>query len=195
MYCLLPHGHVHCNEIYTMPSLLVIPAAVYSTLQDSGLGLSKLKDFNYMEKNMSASDLADIHVAQLKFPFTFSPELGIVMAQSPLDQLAIRLSEEGPDAQLHQDLYYRVNGRIQTCMLRSGGNAANTVYEYSLHAVDENLWVAVQQRLRDEPSDPGRLLLRANSSFFDELIAQALHTLPFERVCSTNLFTYYLGSL
>ena len=172
-----------------------MPDDTFTMLQEAGLGLSKLKDINYMAKNLSVIDLADIHVALQEFPFSFSQELGISKAPSPLDQLAGVLSSAGPEADLLQDLYNRVNGRIETYQLRKGENLTVPVHQYRLHAVDENLWVAVQQRLRDEPSDPSRLLLRANSSFFDDMIAQVLHTSSFDRMCSTNLFTYYLGSL
>jgi len=178
-----------------MPALLVIPEDTFVVMREASLNLAGLCDINYMSKHLSASDLADIHIALHEFPFVFSSELGFEKAKSPLDQLAQIMNEESKDSIKLQDLYNRVNGRIDSYMLNKSLNADNSVYQYSLQVINENLWVAVQQRLRDKPSDPSRLLLRANASFFDDMMAQALHSIPFNRVCSTNLFTYYLGSL
>jgi hypothetical protein len=170
-----------------MPILTVVPQDVFDLMQNEGIELSKLNDVNYMAEHLAASDIADIHHALKAFPFQFSDELEIQLSQSPFARLA--LDEK------YADLYYRVNGRIETTALRNEAEAKQNVFSYTLYPVEENLWVAVQQRLHNEPGDPNRLLLKANTGFFDAVIEQALHTQSFERVCSTNLFTYYLGSL
>lgn len=176
-----------------MPKLLVMPHDVFTMLQQSGVEFSCLDDVNYMSENLAASDMADIHIAMETFPFEFSPELEIHRAKSPLATLT-QACTESPNNEKLQDLLYRVKGRITTISLRNA-NEEGCVLSYELYPVNETLWVAVQQRLRKESGDPSRLLLRANNALFDGMIAQALHTHPFERVCATNLFTYYLGSL
>lgn len=170
-----------------MPVLTVVPQVVYDMMRDEGISLSKLNDVNYIAEYLSAADIADIHQALSDFPFAFSPELGITMADSPLALLAAQDS--------HNDLYYRVNGRIENNSIRRESAAEQLPQVFTLNPVEENLWVAVQQRLQKEPGDPSRHLLKANRAFFDSMINQAVHTMPFERMCSTNLFTYYLGSL
>jgi hypothetical protein len=166
---------------------MVIPHDVAVMMKEEGISFSRLGDINYIAEHLSAVDIADIHQALSDFPFAFSPELGITLADSPLAALA---AEESL-----QDLHYRVNGRIETNSMRRGSDAEKLPHVFTLNPVEENLWVAVQQRLHKEPGDPSRLLLKSNRGFFDSLIGQALHTMPFERMCSTNLFTYYLGSL
>lgn len=176
-----------------MPSLIVIPESTFEAIRVSGVELPKLDDVYHMAEHVSASDLADIHVAQKAFPFAFNNQLGIKLLPSPLETLALACEEEGTDSV--KDLYTRVNGRYQAHLLKNQGSDNNIVYEYALHVVSENLWVAVQQRLRNETSDPSRLLLRANESFLESLIAQSLHSFKFEEVSSSKIFTYYLGSL
>ena len=170
-----------------MPVLMVIPHDVAVMMKDEGISFSQLGDINYMAEHLSANDIADIHQALSDFPFAFSPELEITLADSPLMQLATDESR--------QDLHYRVEGRIESNSLRRGTGAEQLAQVFTLNPVEENLWVAVQQRLHKEPGDPSRLLLKSNRGFFDSLIGQALHNMPFERMSSTNLFTYYLGSL
>lgn len=178
-----------------MPHLLVVPEDTFETLQAFGHSLSKLEDVNYMVENISASDLADIHVAHVDFPYELPAELGIGKAPTPLEFLAKAMDDPTTNTDSLQNLYNRVNGLVQTRLLKVADKSVNSVCEYVLHPVNENLWVAVQQRLRHEASDPSRVLLRANESFFDSMIAQALQLFKFEQVCSSNLFTYYLGSL
>lgn len=170
-----------------MPKLMVITNDVKVMMDNEGLPLHKLDDINYMAKYLSVTDLADIHTSLEDFPFKFDADLGIELADSPLAGLAADTS--------HEDLYNRVKGRVETNSLRDSSGVNDSTVSFTLHPTGENLWVAVQQRLHTEPGDPNRLLLKANTEFFDSLIGQVLHTQSFESVCSTNLFTNYLGSL
>lgn len=170
-----------------MPNLLVVPHEVFVMLQDGGVNLAKLNDINYMAEHLSASDIADIHSAQVAFPFAFDQTLNINMLRSPLTDLQTN--------EKYQDLYYRVNGRIETNSIREGSGVSQNAHVFSLYPVEENLWIVVQEKMHNVVGDPSRLLLKANQNFFDSMIAQCLHTLSFEEVCSTDLFTYYLGSL
>lgn len=170
-----------------MPKLMVITHDVKVMMDNEGLPLSKLDDINYMAKYLSVADLADIHTSLENFPFQFDPELGIELADSPLALLAVDNS--------HEDLHYRVKARVETNSLRNSSDREGVIPSFSLIPTGENLWVAVQQRLHTEPGDPNRLLLKTNTEFLDTLIGQVLHTQSFESVCSTNLFTNYLGSL
>lgn len=170
-----------------MPRLIVVPHDVVAMMQNEGICLSKLDDPDYMAEHLAISDLADIHFAQAAFPFQFAPELEIQMLPSPLAALAT--------SEKHAEVHYRLNGRIETCSLRNTGVSSEYLLGHSLYPVGENLWVAVQQRLPRESGDPSRLLLKANHALFDGMVAQVLHTFSFEKMCRTNLFTYYLGSL
>lgn len=170
-----------------MPKLMVIPVDVKNMMDDEGLPLCKLDDINYMAKYLSVTDLADIHASLADFPFQFDAALGIELADSPFALLAQESS--------HEVLYNRVKGRIESNSLRAGSDRSEFTQSFALYPTGENLWVAVQQRLHTEPGDPERLLLKINHEFFDALIGQVLHTQSFETVCSTNLFTNYLGSL
>lgn len=170
-----------------MPCLAVVPHDVIVMMQNEGFCLSRLDDADYMAEHLAVSDLADIHFAQAAFPFQFSPELRIELLPSPLATLSVM--------EKHSDLYYRLNGRIETCSLQKADGPSDCLLSHTLYPVGENLWVAAQQRLPRESGDPSRLLLRANHAFFDAMVAQVLHTFSFENMCKTNLFTYYLGSL
>ncbi len=170
-----------------MPKLLVVPHDVIRMMNDEGIPLSTLGDIDRMSDALSAHDMAEIHLAHKAFPFEFDQSLQITPAQSPLVALA--------DIKMHDGLYHRVNERIQTLKLQEESSAERFTPAYMLNPVDETLWVAVLQRQDSPEGDPYRALLSANRAFFDALMAQALHLHPFERVCSTNLFTYYVGSL
>lgn len=169
-----------------MTKLYVVPHDVMAILQAEDIPVSVFKDVRELIKRLSASDIADIHQAMLAFPFHFDPEVNLTLALSPA---AVLLSEEQ-----HTSLHYRVKERVDSYALQP--TTEESYYpSYTLNPVDENVWVAVVQRHHTDGSDPGRQLLVNNRSFFDGLIAQVLHTLSFEKMCATNLFTYYLGSL
>jgi hypothetical protein len=156
-------------------------------MEAEGISLKVLGDIDQMARLLSAHDMADIHLALQGFSFSFDSELQIELAQSPLTRLSA--------SETHESVHYRVNERVQSQTLRQQAEGKNFTPVYTLNPVDENLWVAVQQRLHNQTADPSQLLLSSNQAFFDDLIAQALHCLPFEQVCKTNLFTYYLGTL
>lgn len=169
-----------------MPILHVLPATVADLLEAERVSLKILADIEAMASELSAQDLAEIHMAQQNFPFNFN-DVGIVLAASP----ATRLLQTAQ----HEALHARVTERIATLQLQAQANPRKLVPSYTLNPVDENVWVAVQQRLDLTGRDPNRQLLSSNRAFFDALIAQLLHTHTFEQVCSTSLFTCYLGSL
>jgi len=170
-----------------MPKLLVVPQDVVRMMDDEGIPLSTLGDIDRMSDALSAHDMAEIHLAHKAFPFEFDQSLQIEPARSPLVELA--------EVKAHEELYHRVNERIQTLKLQDESSTERFTPVYTLNPVDETLWVVVLQRQGSPEGDPYQALLSANRGFFDSLMAQALHLHPFERVCSTNLFTYYVGAL
>lgn len=170
-----------------MARLLVVPEDIMSMMVQEGLPYSLLHDCERMSTALSAHDMAEIHLAQKAFPFEFDVDLDITMARSPLVELA-----EDPNC---ASLYERVSRRVATLTLREETNPADFTPVYTLYPVDETLWVAVLQRQDSHDGDPHRVRLSSNQAFFDAMMAQALHHHSFERVCRTNLFTYYLGSL
>jgi len=92
-----------------------------------------------------------------------------------------------------QDLHNALEERVETLSLRLA-NQPKLVSEYSLYPVDENLWVAVQKSLPITNSDPERLSVISNRTFFDSMIYELLRTCKINQVASTNLFNYYLMS-
>lgn len=170
-----------------MPRLVVVPDDVAAVIEGRGLNFDLFKDINSMLANLSAADLADIVIASNDFPFDFGSMLVINMEH--MLQTEVLTVEE------HAALAKRYQARYDTARLKYAAEVDSFMPVYQLYCVDETLWVAVQQRQHINDCDPKRLLLKANSAFFDALIAHALHTQSFESVCSTNLFTHYLESL
>lgn len=169
-----------------MPKLIVVPHDVADMMRAEGISFKILFDAEQMSHELSANDMADIHIATESFPFRFSEVLDIQCGLTPLQQLSIhdKLS----------DVYNRVKESVDTQALRSVDSDA-FVSSYTLNTVDETMWVAVLQRQDRQAGDPGKQLLSSNHSFFDGLIAQVLHVFSFEKLCTTNLFTYFMGSL
>lgn len=169
-----------------MPQLVVVPQEILTVLQGRRQSLDSFKDINYMLKHLSAADMADLVIASNDFAFEF-------------DGLSIIDMEECVRAHIQQteatDLERRFQTRLDTARLKYTEQVNNFVPVYQLYCVDETLWVAVQQKQHIDGCDPKRLLLKANSAFFDDLIANTLHTQSFESVCATPLFTHYLNSL
>jgi len=170
-----------------MVRLLVVPEAIMTMLIREGIPYSILKDVESMSGALSVHDMAEIHMAQKQFPFEFDQSLEIQFARSPLVELA--------ESSESRTLYERLNERIETLTLRESAERESFTPVYTLYPVDETLWVAVLQRQDSREGDPHRELLSSNHAFFDALMAQTLHLHSFERVCSTNLFTYYLKAL
>lgn len=171
-----------------MPQVLVISDDTYQSLKEEGISLQALRNINRMVEVLSADDLADIVLGLESFPFSFDSDLDFQLCPSPLKQL---LEDE--------TLYDRVKQRVETLKLQyetdfvKGDTGITPVY--SLKVVDEAFWVVVWQRSRHEEGDPEKRQLSYNRAFFERMMAQVLHTLPFERVSQTNLLTYYLKSL
>ena len=169
-----------------MPVLYVVPHDIVEMMNNEGISLKVLSDLDQLAQALSAHDMAEIHLAQTEFPFRFDPSLAIELGQSPVKQLALNGK--------HEELHYRVTGRVNSLKLTQQATAEKFTPVYTLNIVDENTWVAVQQRQHTQSADPVRLLRSLNQAFFDSLIAQALQTQSFEEVCKTNLFTYFLES-
>jgi hypothetical protein len=169
-----------------MTTLVVVPKDVAAVIEGQGLNFDLFKDTNSMLKYLSAADVADIVIASNDFPFDYGSMFTIDMEQ--------KLHEYMQTNEL-ADKARRIQSRIETAQLKFAAEVDHFVSSYQLYCVDEKLWVAVQQRQHIGDSDPKRLLLKVNSAFFDALLAQALHTTSFEKVCATNLFNDYLSSL
>ncbi len=169
-----------------MTTLVVVPKDVAAVMEGQGLNFDLFKDTNCMLKYLSAADVADILIASNDFPFDYGSMFTIDMEQNL--QAYLQENENADKAR-------RIQSRLETAQLQHAAQVDSFVPVYQLYCVDEKLWVAVQQKQHIEDCDPKRLLLKANSGFFDSLISQALQTQPFEAVCSTNLFTDYLSSL
>jgi hypothetical protein len=169
-----------------MTTLVVVPKDVAAVIEGQGLNFDLFKDTNSMLKYLSAADVADIVIASNDFPFDYGSMFTIDMEQNLHAYL---------QANENADKARRIQSRLETAKLKFAEEVDSFVSSYQLYSVDEKLWVAVQQRQHIGDSDPKQLLLKANSGFFDSLIAQALHTTSFEKVCTTNLFNDYLNSL
>lgn len=178
-----------------MVKLLVVPAATLECLQTDGVELSKLLDVNYIAKNVAVGDLADIHIATSKFPFSFCKETEVVIAPTPLTMLL--KATNGTEANDHrlQDVYSRVERRVLNETLVQGGKLNQDCHEYTLYPVDENLWVAVQKSLHTGNGDPDRLSVKVNLDFFNEMLGELRSSRTMSNVASTKLFTYYLEAL
>ena len=170
-----------------MPMLVVVPADVAAVINGRGLNFDLFKDLNCMLKHLSAADVADIVIASNDFPFDLGSVLTINMEQMLQSQIL--------ETEEHEAWSKRYRSRYETAMLQHAAAVDRFVPAYQLYCVDEALWVAVQQKQHIEEGDPQRLLLKANTAFFDAVLANTLHTQSFESVCSTNLFTLYLESL
>jgi len=169
-----------------MPKLFVVPRDVVDMLKAERIPLSILNDPAKMAAQLSAHDIADIHFAMERFPFVFDATLGIQLAATPFQQLS------------SHDEFAAVYNRVKECVDTEALKALDGdafVTSYTLNPVDEALWVAVLQRQDRQAGDPGKQLLTSNHSFFDGVIAQVLHKFSFEKMCATNLFTYFLGSV
>lgn len=171
---------------------MVLPQSMVTTWQEENTPLSQLATLDRLISEVSPQELVDLHRARERFPFTFDAELRVYIARSPLDELH--------DSGKQPYLYDRALQRLETQRLTSPNKDTDpekpdAISVYTLYPVNESLWVAAEQRLCDYTGDPHRASLSANRAFFDALIAQALHTLSFERVCAANLFTYYLKAL
>lgn len=167
-------------------TLYVAPQEVVDILEAEGIPLKVLRDTEELAKHCSVQDLTDLQLAHERFPFEFDPVLEITQALSPRDRLEKTRDKDDP-------LLYRVEESVTTAKLKEAKHPVEFTPVYTLNIVDENTWVAVQQRLHTPSADPN-LLLSSNQAFFDALITQVLHTLSFEELCATNLFAYYLGA-
>lgn len=178
-----------------MVQLLVLPEAVYEQYKADGVQFSKLLDTNYIACSdvSSVNDLAQIDLALNQFPFVFSLDTNITLAPSPRVGIAIASQTDNLEKFKMQDLHNALEERVESIALRIT-NQPQLVNEYYLYPVDENLWVAVQKSLPITNSDPERLSIISNRTFFDSMINELLRTRKLEQVASTNLFSYYLMS-
>ncbi|BDR25258.1 hypothetical protein RVBP15_0620 [Pseudomonas phage sp. 30-1] len=176
-----------------MTQVLVMPKAVFESYKTAGVQFNKLLDANYIVSETSVNDLAEIHQALTAFPFLLPEKLDIKLAVSPIIKVAELGEIDGPEQFKMKDLHNRLESRLATNELRDAGNR-NLVYDYYLYPVDENLWVAVQQSAHIASSDPRRVSIQLNHTFFDSMINEMLNTRPRESVASTQIFTYYLES-
>jgi len=170
-----------------MPDIYVLPSETAAALDDEGLSVVLLKDADLIARQLSAPDVALIEMACRAYPFEFEDGLDVQTALTPL----ARLRESGR----HEAFAERVEGCMENLRLQSIETDNKFTPVYTLNCVDENTWVAVQQRLHESSTDPSKLLLSSNRAYFDALIDQALHRHSFEKVCSGDLFRYYLGAL
>lgn len=177
-----------------MTTLIVLPEHVFQQYMTDGVVFAKLCCVEYMKEVSSVNALADIQEAMQNFSIEFCPELDVTLADTPLASIAKRIAENGADVDQWTEFYKRLEGRAANIELRQGNKSA-LLRKYTLNPVDENLWVAVQQRLHDVTGDPGRLSIKVNSDFFDAVIAEATRSKPLEVVASTKVFTNYLESL
>lgn len=178
-----------------MVQLLVIPEAVYEQYKTDGVQFNRLLDTNYIACSdvSSVNDLAQIDLALSQFPFVFCPGTNVTLAPSPRVGIALASTEDGENRFRMQDLHNALEERVETISIRLA-NQPTLVSEYSLYPVDENLWVAVQKSLPITNSDPERLSVISNRTFFDSMINELLRTCKINQVASTNLFNYYLMS-
>lgn len=170
-----------------MPVLYIASSNTVAMLEAEGVSLKVLANTNAMSQQLSPLDIAEMEQAFKAFPFQFGAELGIELATPPLQRLAATGE--------HEPLVARVKERVETEKLKETVAGEKFTPVYTLNPVDENTWVAVQQRLHDSGTDPTNRLLSSNQDFLDALIAQALHTRSFTKVTASNLFRYYLGAL
>ena len=176
-----------------MIKLLVLPSTVFEQYKADGVLFNRLLDTNYIASVSSVADLAAIDCAINEFQFTFDQDTGIELAVSP--RTGIRYISESDDLERFkmQDLHNALEARIETLELRRTTEQPS-VGVYVLYPVDENLWVAVQKSLPNHNSDPKRLSLINNQSFFDSMINELNRTCDLQKIASTNLFIYYLSS-
>lgn len=176
-----------------MVQLLVVPEAVYEQYRVDGVQFTKLLDTNYIASVSSVNDLAQIDLALNKFPFVFCPGTNVTLAPSPRVGIAIASQADSTERFKMQDLHNALEERVETISLRLA-KEQTLASEYTLYPVDENLWVAVQKSLPITNSDPERLNLVNNRTFFDSMINELLRTCKLSQVATTNLFNYYLMS-
>lgn len=169
-----------------MPTLVVVPADVANVIATRRCNYDMFKDIDQVLKYLSAADVADIVIASNDFPFDID-FVTINMEQVLQEQVLVK--EE------YAEWSKRYQSRYETTLLNTSSELEHVIPVYSLYCVDETLWVAVQQKQHVNEGDPGKLLLKANSEFFDSLIEHVLHTVSFEKVCATPLFKLYLDSL
>lgn len=176
-----------------MIKLLVIPRPVYEQYKADGVSFNRLLDTNYIASVSSVADLSAIDRAINEFQFTFCPNTGITMAESPRVGIALASQSDTLERFKMQDLHNALEARIETLVLRKA-NEQPSVGVYELYPVDENIWVAVQKSLPNHNSDPARLSIVNNHTFFDSMIGALNQTCDLQKIASTNLFTYYLNS-
>lgn len=177
-----------------MPKLHVVAQDTLDHLLREGVDLRVLASPKDIVATLSASDVANCVVAHRHFPYTFDSVLSIEVSSDLYQTL-----NAGDDAEQYERFLSRVESRVETTLLAQQASASQgemwDYYIYTLHPVDDNLWVVGAQRCSQEGDDLQRLGLKKNQAFFDSMIAQSLHLLPFETVSSTNLFAYYLKSI
>jgi hypothetical protein len=176
-----------------MTRLIVLPASTYDRYKTDGVQFSKLCDTNYITEVSSVTDLAEMQDAHDNFTIEFCSVLDVCLAEPPLALLAKSAATLDAYQAKWRELHNRLEGRMQSLHLRQG-TSARTIRSYTLYPVDENLWVAVQQRLHDVIGDPSRLSVKVNRDFFDSVIGELLRNRSFELVAATKIFTNYLES-
>lgn len=177
-----------------MTTIIVLPENVYNQYKADGVVFSKLSNVNYMVEVSTVNSLAEIQEAIVNYPFNHTSEiLDLQLAESPLTMISKYVALQEADEATYRELYNRLEGRVANAALRQGN--ANVVRKYTLYPVEENLWVAVQQRLHDVISDPGKLQIKVNSSYFNQVIQSLSMSMPIYEIAKTNLFTNYLDSL
>lgn len=169
-----------------MTTLHVIPEGIYDQLVSEGVDLSFLYKSECLSTHLSAHDIAQIQLATESFPFKFDPVLQINIAKC-------EVTEDGDSENSEQNMHYRVGEHLTQIRFELQSDKLERDATYRLKPIDADRWVAVQQRLHVQAGDPQPVT--SNRPFFEKLIAQALHVVPFETVCKTNLFSYYLDSI
>jgi hypothetical protein len=177
-----------------MPKFHVVSQETLDHMIEDGIDFRALEAPKDIVSLLSANDLAESVIAHSEFHYPFDKALDITIMPNVIDCL------KGQDAvEQYERLLSRVMTRVETTLLADRASLVKSemcnTYIYTLHPVDDNLWVVGAQRHSQETNDPQRLGLKKNHAFFDALIAQSLHLLPFETVSSTNLLAYYLRSI
>lgn len=176
-----------------MIKLLILPETVYDQYKSDGVQFTKLLCPNYIASVSSVNDLAEIDAAVNEFPFQFCSNTNVERADSPLVGIALKATSDDVDQFKMKELHNRLGERIANMAIRKAMDDDYTSI-YSLYPVDEYLWVAVQKSLHTGSSDPVRLTIKVNHSFFDNMINELTRSCSFEQVMNTNLFNYYLES-
>lgn len=163
-----------------MMQLYVVPADVHERVMSVSRGCyNSLEKAEDLKKIFSLEDIASIATAFRRFPFRFESTIDIIMGRSPFEVI----SSAEPDS-----LYTR---RLKA-ELETRSDEPKLVSVYALYPVDNDTWVAVEQRVHNEKGYLQRTVIESNQEFISALLASVNFLVPFEELAKTELFTNYL---